>query len=484
MTAAAAEVGSVSRWSGLYGERHRMHRVTQFPQGVSTPAKVRVYFRSGKFLLQWWEPGQRKNVAERLVEGDLVEAVARARQIEARLAGFGRSGRAAGRLRHDELVARFTTDLTRRADAGEVSPATVRRYASALEHYLAFVGGPEARRHPHAGGVDRTFTLSFAAFLAERRVAPNGLAAGARRRMTACAFVWDAVRAMFRWAADPERGDLLGDGFRNPFLRRSDNQRARHAPDPFGQPDITVPMAAAFLAACDDYQLRLFVPLVFLGLRAAEPCFLFREYVEEDAGTTWLRVPCNPALAYSTKGRRDKRLPLAEPVRAALLGPRRDQGSGLLLVRRGVAEERERPPLLGASLARLEGELESRLRAAKDRGAATCERLRDAVLADAGGVGYDRLEGEFRKVSAKLGWPAAATPKDFRHLFATSLANAGLPEPYRKYLMGHAPSGGREGAIAAYTHLDRLAEQYARVVAGEWAPLVEVLGRKRSGSRP
>lgn len=447
-----------------------MQRITQFPSGVTPPERVRIYLRNGRHLLQWWEPSQRKNVAE-AINGDLIEAVVRARQVEARLSAFKTSGRVVGRLPHDELANVFVTDLQIRSDAGEVTPATVRRYEAALAHYLAFAQSPAARRYTDARTIDRSFALAFAAFLAERRVAPNGVTSGVQRRMKGCDFVWDAVRAMYRWAGDPDRGNRLGDGFRNPFLRQH-SQRPRHAADPFGEPDITIGMAAAFLAACDAYQLRLFVPLIFLGLRAAEPCFLFREYVDGK----WLRVPCNAALAYSTKGRRDKRLPLVEPTRTALLGVAAGK-SGLLFTRRSVVDGRESPPLLDASLASLEREFEARLRVASDRGAAARQRIRDGVLADAGAVGYDRLEAEFHKVAAALKWPPSATPKDFRHLFATSLANAGLPEPYRKYLMGHAP-GGREGAIAAYTHLDRLGEQYARVMETEWMPLANAVRRR------
>jgi integrase len=456
-----------------------MHRVSQFPPGIMPPRKVRIYFRSGRFLLQWWEPAQRKNIAER-VEGDLIEAVAQARRIEARLSGLGNSGRVTGKLRHEELVDRFVADLRGRAEAGEVTPATVGRYGSALRHYLAFVQTTQARRYPFAAGVDRTFALSFAAFLANRRVSPNGLPSGVRRRMTGCSFVWDAVRGMLQWATDPDRGNQLPDGFRNPFLHRA-LQLARRAPDLFGQPDITLAMAAEFLEACDDYQLRVFVPLIFFGLRAAEPCYLFREYVDGN----WLRVPCNPALAYTTKGKRDKRLPLVEPIRAALLGTEPGR-AGLLLLRRSVWEGRERAPLAGRSLAELAGELESRLMALGKRGdasnAARRHRLRDELLADAGGTNYDRLEGEFKRVAASLRWPAAATPKDFRHLFATSLGNAGMPDHYRKYLMGHAP--GSQGAISAYTHLDRLTEQYGRLLEGDWGQLADVLRRRAEGDHP
>jgi DDE superfamily endonuclease len=69
---------------------------------------------------------------------------------------------------------------------------------------------------------------------------------------------------------------------------------------------VTRLQVAGHLAkACDSYQLRLFVPMLLFGLRATEPCLLFREFL--DSG--WLRVPCLPELDYLTKGRRDKRFP-------------------------------------------------------------------------------------------------------------------------------------------------------------------------------
>jgi hypothetical protein len=102
-------------------------------------------------------------------------------------------------------------------------------------------------------------------------------------------------------------------------------------------------------------------------------------------------------------------------------------------------------------------------------------RLRDAVLREAGGLGYDQVQGEFAALSRRLGWPARATLKDFRHLFCTTLGNTAMPEGYRCYLMGHAP---RRAAAVAYTHLNRLREQYAEAVRREWLPLVEVVNRR------
>ncbi|NES72849.1 MAG: hypothetical protein F6K24_50470, partial [Okeania sp. SIO2D1] len=69
-------------------------------------------------------------------------------------------------------------------------------------------------------------------------------------------------------------------------------------------------------------------------------------------------------------------------------------------------------------------------------------------------------------------WPAAATLKDFRHLFATEMQNAGMPEHYRRYLMGHSP--GRS-AVLNYSHLNEVREQYERAVDLRLRPIVEAI---------
>ena len=128
---------------------------------------------------------------------------------------------------------------------------------------------------------------------------------------------------------------------------------SRHATTPvavaIGEPDITVDMAVEFLEACDAYQLRLFGPMAIYGLRASEPCLLFHEHLRGD----WLDVPCLPELAYYTKGRREKRLPIipgldsvaadhggGDAVRAALSAPRRGRQHRDRAAGGGVAQGR------------------------------------------------------------------------------------------------------------------------------------------------
>ena len=278
--------------------------------------------------------------------------------------------------------------------------------------------------------------------------------------------VIDTVRALFEWAGDTDRGGLLPESSKNPFLR-SGEARSVLRGDPLAEPDITMPMAADFLRACDDFELGVFAPLICFGLRASEPCYLFREHLLDE----WLLVPNVPELDYATKGRRDKRFPLPAVLEALWDRLGRGCESGLLLVRRAVVAGRERPPHLGMPVPELQAIYRERI-AREQPSPRGRVRLRNGILADAGALTYGEIQRGFHRVAGRLGWPSTATVKDFRHLFATTLANAGLPEGYRKYLLGHAP--GRDAAVA-YTHLNRLREHFGNLFEGEYGPVVEAV---------
>lgn len=461
------DVPAVLSWSARYGERHRLVRIADFPPGIAGPKKVRIYRRQEHYVLQWWDPAAKATLSDR-IDGDLVAAIMRARQIEERLVHFRRAGHGRPKVTPPELVDRYLTDLRRRADGGDVTPRTVDRLRAALRHLLAYADQPAvARRHPHAGGIDRDFRLGFAAFLAGRSVSPNGHANAPARPLKGQAFILDSVRAMLEWAVDPDRGNLLPDGFRNPFLR-SGASRAVFQGDPLAEPDVTLAMAVDFVRASDRFQLRLFAPVLLFGLRAGEPCFLLAEHLEPD----WLRVPCLPELAYQTKGRRDKRFPLPEPLRPFWQALHDGRTAGPLYRRRAVLAGTEEAPWQDASREALMAEFRRRCAARRDLSAAERLRVRDRLWREAGGLSYDHVEHEFGGLARRLGWRRQATLKDFRHLFCTMLGDAALPEGYRRYLMGHAPG---KAAVVAYTHLSELRRHFETAVRREWQPLVEAI---------
>jgi hypothetical protein len=444
--------------------------VDSFPPGVDGPKKVRIYRRRDHFVLQWWDPAARANLSDR-IDGDLVAALVRAREVDTRIRHFkSAGGGGTKRLSHAGLVEAFQTDLIARADAGEIDPGTVARYRSALDHYLTYATQPRIEKQcKFVAGVNREFRMGFEAYLAARIVTPNGRGGKGGRPMRSAEYVLQTTGAMFEWAADPDRGNLVPAGFRNPFLRTG-RRWDRLAFDPLAPPDITIPMAGEFLAACDRYQLRLFAPILLFGLRAAEPCFLFTEHLS----TVWLSVPNIPDLNYQTKGGRGKSFPLIaclNPLWSLL----RDNPYGGMVYHQRDAGAIARYPLLGVELHDLVTEYRRRVQATKAGSATERRTVRDEVLRAAGGLRYDDVEQEFGAVARTLDWPRTATLKDFRHLFATTLHNARIGESYRQYLMGH--SRGR-AAILSYTHLDQLRIQYESALAEQWPDLLSAIAEK------
>jgi len=453
-----------STWK-VYRSKHRWERIENFPAGINPPQKVRIYSQNDYYRLQWWEPSAKRNLTDR-VNGDLVAAIMRAREIEERLINARSSGLGLTKLTLQQFHERYVEMLRSRSDADEISPKTLSRYSSALNHFLEFVSQVEIQhQYRFAASIDQPFVLSLKAFLSNRKVPPNGHPNATPRPLKSVGYILGVVRGMFSWGISEQSGPLLPIGFRNPFQGNVTTRTDRRAKDLFGDPDVTIEMACKFLQNCDDYQLRLFSPIILFGLRASEPCLIF----QEDLDAEWLRVIGRPELGYDTKGLRDKRLPMSPEV-YELLTARRIEQSCLLLTRRSIFEGRYKITDSALSVAELVMRYQHLCDSERSSSAKVRSRFLRQLIQEAGGLEYDHIDHEFRIVAGKLEWPKAATLKDFRHLFSTSLENAGVPLFYRRYLMGQSPG---TSPVTTYTHLNQLREQHQRAVVSTLAPLYQ-----------
>ena len=226
-------------------------------------------------------------------------------------------------------------------------------------------------------------------------------------------------------------------------------------------------MAADFLQACDNYQQRLFTPLILFGLRTAEICWVFNE----DVTAEWFTVSCHPEIDYLTKGQRDKKFPMLIKFRS-FLAPASD--CGLWLQRRSWATDSEPEFSRDAMIA----EYQRRLGRHGSPDAKIRRHVRTQLLREQGALDYDHIHGEFQQLAEQLKWPGSATLKGFRHLFATSPENNGCPMSYRQYFMGQ--SQGRS-AIVRYTHLDELSRHFGALIEKRYAPILAALtGRQKN----
>ena len=227
-------------------------------------------------------------------------------------------------------------------------------------------------------------------------------------------------------------------------------------------------MAIDLVRAC-DVSTRLFVPLIFFGLRAAS----HRRVRPQPDRLLAIRTLCRKPDF--DQGPKRQAISALDELASFWELFRGGKNQGLLLKRRTVANGRDKAPLCGVDLAGLISEYRLRCDRAKVTTAADRVCFRDAVLREAGGLDYDHMQGEFAKLTKKLGWHVSATLKDLRHLFATMINNAGMPEGYRRYLMGHSPG---KAAILAYTHLDQLRRHYSAAVRQEWAALITAVNER------
>ena len=206
-----------NNWVEKYSERHRFQRVAELPSGISLPKKVRIYQRFDHFVLQWWDRQVKKTLSTR-VDGDLIEAITKAREIDEQLLNFRRTSAGNPKLNHNQLIDLYKTYLEKRADMGEIAPATVMRYKNAIVHFEHFVKQPHIlSRFDRVCKVDSNFAMDFRAYLKNLWITPNGHSKGMKKRLTSAPYVMDVVRGLFVWAMNDRSGHLLPEGFINPF---------------------------------------------------------------------------------------------------------------------------------------------------------------------------------------------------------------------------------------------------------------------------
>ena len=468
---------SSSDWVSKYGKLHKPTRILEFPMGIEGPKKVRIYARNQHFLLQFWDPALKKNLNQR-VDGDLLEAIVRAREIDQRLLNLKSSG-LTPLINHQDLAQKYLEDLEVRCRAGEIDVKTVGRYHSAIQlHYLEFCELPAQRRYSNVHQVNRDFQMAFAAYLADKLVSPNGHPSATKKFMSAKgqSYVLDCVKAMYQWATDKQRGNLLPNGFENPFLHRY-RKSSKQTTEQIRPLDITLPMACDLISRCDLFQLQIFSHLIMFGLRPSELSWTFWE----DIDASWHAHRCHEDLDYYSKGRQNKRFPIIEVIerlQRSMLTYHADRKGLVFLNRKALKAKTDKStPSTNWSLNQLAKQFQLKAGEFAKLSSQQRRKARDRMMREHGQLSYDQIKREFYQLANELEWPTKATLKDLRHLFSTGLENAGVPTYYRKYLMGQKFG---KAPIVAYTHItqEKLEEHFLRAVESEFAPIVEAIDRR------
>ena len=465
-----------SPWQERYAFRHGYFRLAGDPSMPNgRRGRVTIYQRGHNptvtgmrtFILSWCAQGRRSK--ERFV-GDLFAAVGRADEINKAIAEASTPVRTT-KVGVDELATRFIEYQERRADAGEISSKTPGRYRSALDHLIAFAR--EDREPTKREWVpNRDLVLRFKAHLQGTLVgAVKKPDTGRLLSSKGMLLILATARAMVRWAV--EEG-LLPASAAVAFMQAGRDRATHHT---LSEVPLDTDEIVRLIAVADAYQLALFSFHILHGVRVAEPCWLMHEFVDIEKG--WIDYRCIEELAYRTKGRIDKRLPIPSAMRNALQPWMTHGCGGLVLLKRRYLRASGPLSRRGTGLQAII----QQVHASAPKGWSQRGRVAADLLKKHGAIEGDDVRREFKTLLSAAGISREVTPKALRHHFATALEKAGVPYYTRKYLLGHRLSdrGGRGSDITAiYTHLepDFVKATYQRVLDGPLAKIVDAFGAR------
>lgn len=318
---------------------------------------------------------------------------------------------------------------------------TIRRYAAATAYLVRFLGDRDIIAFSRPG-VAHEFVL----FLRRQRVAPNGHPHTSKRslRDKGVRYILQVCRSMFRYAI---QAGLLPADVANPFDGlRVDSLRIDDAKPIFVFDDET---ELHFLEAADAWEFSLHFVLAKTGMRPGELVHLSIEDV--DLQSSVLHVRNKPELAWQTKTRSERSIPIIPELASVLRSLIGSRKTGPVFLRRRFATE---PPLLTGDRGSLTRELDRRTDQLKSPTREERHRLAKSVWRDAGALKVDQVRTSFMKTCRKIGLPHSTCPKSWWHTLATLLQDANVDPLVRQTILGHKPSGGSGalGMTSVYTH--------------------------------
>ncbi len=333
------------------------------------------------------------------------------------------------------------------------SVQTIARYRTASQHLLRFL---QARPVRHASQFHVTDAEAFVHYLRKVEVAPNGHAHSSKRLLMdkGLLYVLECCRALFNYGAKRRH---LPPYAENPFSALEINRIPIEESRPIEL--FTAEQEQAFLDACDDWQLPIFLTLMLTGLRVGELTHLFLP-ADLDLEGAILRIRNKRQLGWQTKTRNERDIPmlpeLVEVLRAHL-GSRR-YGPVFLrrsLLKHGVEMAAYPNNAIGVHLkeAIQIREAEAGLPLTRSERCRVATKLWRAF----GAIKSDRIRVEFMRLTKVIGQPHCTAPKLLRHQFATALQEGRVDPLIRNELMGHVATGERKAGhglamTAVYTH--------------------------------
>jgi len=415
----------------------------------SPRGRSRSRFRVGKVTVyqrgRSWHVYYRENGATRRVKigEDRTEAERHAAEVNAQLANGLRSSFGFERIRVEELVPRW---LERHEFVMRSSMATIKRYRSAIAHFLRFV-----RKHHPGLAADRltnSIAEDFVKHLRMTKISPNGHPKATKRllRDKGIINVLRTCRALMNYAAKQRH---LPPYATNPFTEIGfEKMRIENAKPIVLMADDE---EAALLEASDIWEFPIFFTLAFAGVRPGELRHLLIENIDFEA--RMLHIRNRPDLGWTTKTRNERRIYLFDELFAVLRDAVGNRRTGVAFLRRRFVMGDDTPPLTEIDTAELANEYRRRVDLARAGSPRTSPRELEAratheLWRDMGAIGPNAIRIHFIKLAEQIGRPDLTSPYILRHGLATAMQSADVDPFVRKEIIGHTCLD----TTAIYTH--------------------------------
>ena len=427
----------------LYGR----HSIT-----LANGKSIHIWRRRNSYLVRgWWEGRQFGEV----LGSDEVSAEARLCEIRTQLengtyASPRDCARQPKRARNvylraplEDLIDAYVQD--RRTLRGK---KTATRYRSSGDHIKAYQNQPEIRKkYPSAAMIDRSYVVGLLTFLRKREVTRNGRPGSTPRLMSSKGVyeILTLLRTILEFGKRAEIG-LLPPGFVNPVTGDLVAKPPRKSP--IRDIKLNLERRIRMMRVADGFQLCVFAALMVMPLRPDELCGMLVEEVNFDAGFAHFGSRFNDSDF--TKGKTSFDVPFPEELSCPISQALASRSSGPLFMKRALFERHVRNTTRIPQSESVEGIVAKRLLAVRPSTSQDAKLVSRTVLRELGGISYDELLTEFKKLATIAGIDGNVTPYDLRHAVTTELSRVGVSENVRRYCTGHAMSD----IMDTYTALD------------------------------
>lgn len=434
--------------------------------------RCRIVARNGKYYVRWYSPRNRSALPHRSPKsqvGDqphegpfdtLAEARSRARLIakEREKGEYTRGGR--GML---EVMA--TTEGQVAGDP-KLAAKTISAYRARWQYLRTFVEQTDPRIS--AAKITPSFAAAFERWLAGQMVSPNGRS---NNKSTPISFrqsknVLEAAGTLWHKA---QQFGLVAADLPNPFRCGSHGRRLNSRKFPgFEEGRFDRQLVGDFLDACDDWQRRIFLLMLSLGLRTDEVRHLLIEKLDWK-NKVYVLDPMVEELGWNTKSGKWRLLPVLpelEPLFSEFIGNRRT--AGVLVLDKPIILESRAGLLETPSLQAMCALYRELLGKHGDQGrrhasAQVQERLSEEVFLRAGALQRKRIYTEFQAVLKKLDVGKDLWPHLTRGFAVSRAHQSGVDRFVALSVIGHANQAT----------FDRYCEHDAAFVQKEWAKVLD-----------